>query len=160
MFTFEKRKLLKEKPALSDLRFGKYFTDYMFVMDYEDGRYDPRIIPYEPIRLDPASIVLHYAIETFEGMKAYRKQDEIYLFRPHMNSKRLNKSNSRLCIPIIDEDLFIEAIETLVRVEKEWIPDQVGYSLYIRPFVISTDESLGVKQSNKYKFIFICDCYC
>ena len=88
-------------------------------------------------------------------MKAYRKDDEVYLFRPEMNARRINKSNSRLCIPSIDEDVFIKAIETLLTIEKDWIPNVVGYSLYLRPFVIGVDESLAVKKSRKYKFMII-----
>ena len=152
---FIERSVLKEKPLYSDLRFGKYFTDYMFVMDYENEWKNPRIIPYEPISIDPASIVLQYAVQTFEGMKAYRNDDEIYLFRPEMHAKRLNKSNHRLCIPAIDEDIFIEAVESLVKIEKDWIPDEIGYSLYLRPFIIGIDESLAVKKSRKYQFIIV-----
>ena len=152
---FVERKVLKEKPSLSDLRFGKYTTDYMFMMDYDTEWKNPRIVPYEPISIDPSSMVLHYAIETFEGMKAYRKNDEIYLFRPEMNASRINKSNTRLCIPTIDEDIFIEAIETLLNIEKDWIPNEIGYSLYLRPFVIGLDASLAVKKSRKYRFMII-----
>ena len=152
---FEKRNVLKEKPNLSDLRFGKYMSDYMFVMDYDSEWKNPRIVPYEPISIDPASIVLQYSTQTFEGMKAYRHHDELYLFRPRMNAKRLNRSNSRLCIPMIDEDVFIEAVESLVKIEKDWIPDEIGYSLYLRPFIIGLDESLAVKKSRKYQFIIV-----
>ena len=153
---FIERKVLKEKPSLPDLRFGKYFTDYMFVMDYDTEWKDFRIIPYESMSIDPASIVLHYGIETFEGMKAYRKNDEIYLFRPEMNARRLNKSNIRLCMPSIDKEIFIKAIESLLNIEKDWIPNEIGYSLYLRPFVIAIDESLAVKKSKKYRFVIIC----
>ena len=99
---FVKRDKLKEKPDQSDLGFGKYMTDYMFVMDWtkEDGWVDARIVPHEPISLDPACVTLHYAQETFEGLKAYRtKEGKIQLFRPHMNAKRMIVSNERLCMP-------------------------------------------------------------
>lgn len=152
---FEERKALKEKPKLSDLKFGKYTSDYMFVMDYDSKWKNPRIIPYEPISIDPASMVLHYATQTFEGMKAYRKDDEIYLFRPKMHAKRLNRSNTRLSIPTINEDIFLEVLHEFLKIEKDWIPNTVGYSLYLRPFVIALDPSLGVKKSKKYKFMII-----
>ena len=114
---FEETKNLKEKPAVEGLGFGKYYTDYMFMLDWysDKGFDDPRIIPYAPIPFDPACLVLHYAQETFEGMKAYRGADgKIRLFRPYENIRRMNNSCERLCIPNIPEDLFIEALKTLV----------------------------------------------
>ena len=105
----EKSKVLKEKPDSSTLGFGKYFSDHMFVMDYTEGIgwHDERIVPYGPIPMSPASMVFHYAQETFEGLKAYKNKDgQILLFRPEMNARRLNKSNERLCIPEIPEEMF------------------------------------------------------
>ena len=119
---FVKREQLKEKPDQKNLGFGKYMTDYMFVMDWtkEDGWIDARIVPHEPISLDPACVTLHYAQETFEGMKAYRtKSGKIQLFRPEMNARRMIKSNERLCMPAFPEDMFVEAVKELVKVEKQ-----------------------------------------
>lgn len=155
---FEKREVLKEKPDQNNLGFGKYFTDYMFVMDYEEGKgwFDPRIVPYGPLSLDPACMVLHYGQAIFEGMKAYRAKDgRILLFRPEKNMERVNISNDRLCIPPVDVDFCVSAIMELVRVEEAWIPTAPGTSLYIRPFIIATEAALGVKPSHTYQFIVI-----
>lgn len=155
---FEKRAVLKEKPDQNNLGFGKYFTDYMFVMDYEEGKgwFDPRIVPYGPLSLDPACMVLHYGQAIFEGMKAYRAKDgRILLFRPEKNMQRVNISNDRLCIPQVDVDFCVSAIKELVRVEENWIPTAPGTSLYIRPFIIATEAALGVKPSHTYQFIVI-----
>ena len=148
----------KPKPDQKNLGFGKYFTDHMFLMDYteEKGWYDPRIIPYQPLALDPATSVLHYGQAIFEGMKAYRSLDgRVLLFRPRKNMERINSSNDRLCIPPIDIDFGVEAIKTLIKQDREWIPAVDETSLYIRPFIISTDPFLGVRASNAYKFIII-----
>ncbi len=147
----------KEKPDQNKLGFGRYFTDHMFVMDYSDGAWhDARIEPFHDLVLSPAAMVFHYAQEMFEGMKAYKGDDgKVYLFRPDMNAKRANKSNERLCIPQIPEEDFVQAVEELVRVEKDWIPTDEGTSLYIRPFIIATDAFLGVAPSKTYLFIII-----
>lgn len=148
----------KEKPDPNNLTFGTLFTDHMFVMDYEEGKgwYDPRIVPYGPIELDPSTMVFHYAQETFEGMKAYKTKDgKIQLFRPKKNIERMNISNDRICIPRIDEELMLEAIKAVVDIDNEWIPEAEGTSLYIRPFVIATDPFLGVRPSLTYKFMII-----
>ena len=154
---FEKREVLKEKPDFEHLGFGKYFTDYMFVMNYDDHHWhDARIIPYAPIHMDPASMVLHYAQETFEGLKAYKtSQGEILLFRPEMNARRMMNSNQRLCMPLIPEKDFVEAIEALVRIEKDWIPSKKGTSLYIRPFMFASEAGVGVHASESYQFVII-----
>ena len=134
-------------------------TDYMFVMDWtaEDGWMDARIVPYEPIALDPACVTLHYAQETFEGMKAYRtKEGKIQLFRPEMNAKRMVISNERLCMPAFPVDMFVEAVKELVKVEQEWVPSEPGTSLYIRPFMFATESFLGVHMATSYKFMVIC----
>ena len=123
----ERAKTLKEKPDQSNLGFGKYFTDHMFVYDWdsEKGWHDARIVPYAPIQMDPATMVLHYAQETFEGLKAYRRADgQIQLFRPEMNARRMINSNERLCMATIPEELFIEAVEALVNVERDWVPSE------------------------------------
>ena len=149
----------KAKPVKgSALGFGKIFTDHMFIMNYTEGKgwHDARIVPYSPISLDPSEMVFHYGQEMFEGLKAYRGADgKARLFRPDMNAKRANKSNERLCIPEIPEDVFVEAIKAVVKVDEDWIPEDDGTSLYIRPFVIATDEFLGVAPSKTYLFIII-----
>ena len=155
---FIKRDQLKEKPDETKLGFGKYFTDYMFVMDYdeENGWHDPRVIPYQPLVLEPSCMVFHYGQEMFEGLKAYKADDgRILLFRPDKNIERANRSNRRLCIPEIPEDIFLEALKTVVKVDADWIPTRPGTALYIRPFVIATDPFLGVRPSHTYKFIII-----
>jgi len=155
---FKERKTLKNKPDFDNLGFGNEFTDYMFVMNYEEGKdwFDPRIVPYEKIQLEPSAMVFHYAQADFEGMKAYKSPDgNINLFRPEMNMKRLNISNERLCIPQFDEHLVLNAIEQLVSLEKNWIPDAPNTALYIRPFIIATDPFLGVRPSNTYLLMVI-----
>lgn len=148
----------KEKPDFSNLGFGKVFTDHMLMMDYKQGEgwHTPQIVPYQPITLDPASVVFHYGQTVFEGLKAYLTKDgRILLFRPERNFKRLNQSNDRLCIPHIDEELVLEGLKKLVWIDREWIPNVEGTSLYIRPFIISTQPYLGVSASTQYKFMII-----
>ncbi len=148
----------KQKPDENHLVFGKYFTDHMFEMDWnaEEGWHDARIVPYGPLELSPACTCLHYGQETFEGMKAYRNpHGEIYLFRPMENFKRLNRSNDRICIPQIDEEFALKALTELIKLDKDWVPHKEGTSLYIRPFVIGTEPSLGAHSSTQYKFLII-----
>ena len=150
--------VLKQKPEENSLVFGKYFTDHMFSMDWnkEKGWHDAKIMPYAPLELSPACTCLHYGQETFEGMKAYRNPEgEIYLFRPMENFKRLNNSNDRLCIPKIDEEFALKALTELLKIDKDWVPHKEGTSLYIRPFVIGTEPSLGAHASSEYKFLII-----
>lgn len=140
------------------LVFGTIFTDHMYVMDYTKGKgwHDPRIIPYQPVVLEPSAMVFHYGQEMFEGLKAYKTDDgRTLLFRPDKNIERANNSNRRLMIPEIDPEDFLNAIKTLVKVDEAWIPSKPGTSLYIRPFVIATDPFLGVRPSDTYKFIII-----
>lgn len=155
----ELAKKLKQKPQNeNELGFGSIFTDHMFLMNYDTGEgwHDARIVPYGPLSLDPAAMILHYGQEVFEGLKAYRTRDNrILLFRPQENFKRLNNSNERLCIPKMDEEFLLHALTTLLNVEKDWIPHQEGTSLYIRPFIISTDAKLGVHPAEHYLFIII-----
>ncbi|MCI2035720.1 MAG: branched-chain amino acid aminotransferase [Oscillospiraceae bacterium] len=150
----------KQKPAPDGpLPFGTVFTDHMFVMDYTEGKgwHDPRIVPYAPLQLDPAAIVLHYAQESFEGMKAYRTPGgTIQLFRPEKNAARFKSTHERMCMPIVPENDFVEAVKALVKTEKDWVPAKSGQSLYIRPFCIATEPHLGVKPSATYKFLIIC----
>jgi len=148
----------KQKPDFDHLEFGKNFTDHMFIVDYTEGKgwHDARIIPYQPLTLDPASMVFHYGQTVFEGLKAYlTKENEVLLFRPDMNMKRLNRSNDRLCIPQVDEELALTALKKLINVDREWIPSAEGTSLYIRPFIIATEPYLGVSPSKRYQFIII-----
>jgi len=148
----------KQKPDANKLGFGKYYSDHMFIMDYsvELGWNQPRIIPYQNLSLDPAAKVFHYGQTVFEGLKAYRNSDnQVLLFRPDRNLKRLNQSNARLSIPAIDEAFALEAIKQLVMIDQDWIPEEQGTSLYIRPFIIATESSLGASTSTEYQFIVI-----
>lgn len=149
----------KQKPAdQSKLGFGNYYTDHMFLMNYDEGEgwHDPRIVPYGDLSLDPAAMCLHYGQEVFEGMKAYRAQSgEVLLFRPDKNMARMNKSNERLCIPQIDEEFAVEAIKELVKVDEDWIPTEEGTSLYIRPFIIAIDPHVGVHPAHQLLFVVI-----
>lgn len=155
----EKTTAPKAKPAdESKLGFGKIFTDHMFVMDYEEGKgwYDARIIPYQPIVLEPSAMVFHYGQEMFEGLKAYPADNgKIVMFRPQKNIERANNTNRRLCIPQLDPEDALQALKAIVEMDKDWIPHNPGTSLYIRPFIIATDPFLGVRPSNTYKFIII-----
>ncbi len=149
----------KAKPAKGQaLGFGKIFTDHMFMMNYTEGKgwHDARIEPFHNIELSPACVVFHYGQEMFEGLKAYRGVDgKVRLFRPEMNARRTNASNKRLCIPELPEDMFVEAVRAVVDVDADWIPTDDGTSLYIRPFIIGTDEFLGVAPSKTYLFCVI-----
>ena len=148
----------KEKPAIDQLGFGQFFTDHMFIVDYTEGMgwHDPRIIPYQPLSIDPSAMVFHYGQAVFEGLKAYATVDNgVLLFRPDRNFNRLNQSNERIVIPAIDEELALEALKQLVTLDREWVPTAPGTSLYIRPFIIATEPHLGVHPSNTYKFIII-----
>ena len=149
----------KAKPAPGQkLGFGKIFTDHMFVMNYTEGKgwHDARVVPFQNISLSPAAMVYHYGQEMFEGLKAYKGENgEVYLFRPDMNAKRTNNTNDRLVIPRIPEEDFVQAIKAVVDVDRDWIPTEPGTSLYIRPFIIATDEFLGVAPSKTYLFMVI-----
>ena len=148
----------KEKPEASTLGFGKIFTDHMFIMDYaaDKGWYDARIVPFENLSIHPASTVLHYGSEIFEGLKAYRRADgKVQLFRPMENIRRMNSSADRLCLPLLPEDLAMEALTAFVRMEEAWTPSAPGTSLYLRPFMFGNDESLGVHTVHNAKFIII-----
>lgn len=151
-------KTKKAKPDEKNLSFGKYYTDNMFIMDYTEGVgwHDPRIVPYQPISLDPAAMVFHYAQESFEGMKAYRTADgSVQLFRPDKNAERMQSTHRRICIPEVPVEDFVQAVKALVSVEKEWVPSEPETSLYIRPYTIATEAHLGVKPSSTYMFIII-----
>jgi len=156
--TFKKAQQLKDHPDGSALGFGTIFTDYMFNMDYnlEKGWYNPRIEPYGPIEMDPATMVLHYGQAIFEGLKAYRTDSgDIKLFRPKENLKRFNRSGNRLCMPELDVDFVLEALLELLKIEKDWVPSAPGTSLYIRPTIIATDPYIGLRSSHTYRFFII-----
>ncbi len=138
--------------------FGKYYTDHMVVCEWSeaDGWSEPELKPYGPISLDPATAVFHYGQEIFEGMKAYRQPDGgIGLFRPEANAKRFAKSAARLALPQMPEELFIETIQTLVKTDALWVPNKMGESLYLRPFMFATEVGLGVRPSNRVMYMLI-----
>lgn len=144
---------------LENLKFGRVFTDHMFMMDHVDGAWQrPRIMPFGDMELSPATLVLHYAQTIFEGMKAYRDhRGEVNLFRPQENIARMNRSAARMCMPQVPEDVFLEGLKELVRMDAAWVPEGEDAALYIRPFMFANDEYIGVKPSEGYRFmIFIC----
>lgn len=148
----------KALPDQDKLGFGQYFTDHMFVMDYETGKgwHDPRIVPYDEFTLYPSAMVLHYGQAIFEGMKAFRtQQDEVVVFRTKDYLSRFNRSAEVVCIPHIDTDMVHEGLRKLLEIDKRWVPGKHGTSLYIRPFVIATDPYVGVKVSDTYKLFII-----
>lgn len=146
------------KVDFHNLPFGKICTDHMFEIDYDGTQWvNPRIHPVEKMSIHPMNMALHYGQSIFEGMKASRSKDGTpYLFRPEMHSDRLNASARRMCMPELPEDIFLEAVHTLASIEQEWIPQMEGSALYIRPLMFATDEMVGVKTSDTYKFIIIC----
>ena len=148
----------KVKPEDNVLGFGKYFTDHMAMITWsaEKGWYNARIVPFENLSIHPASTVLHYGAEIFEGLKAYRRADgKVQMFRPMENVKRLNRSAERLCLPTIDEDIAFELLTKFVEVEQEWTPCSKGTSLYLRPFMFGNDEALGVHAVHNAEFVII-----
>ena len=157
-FPIERTGRPKAKPDPNTLKFGAEFADHMFLMEHtkEEGWHDGKVMAYGHICLEPAAAVFHYAQECFEGLKAYKSKDgRVLLFRPGMNAKRLNVSAVRLCMPPVDEELFVEAIKTLVRTDKDWIPEKEGTSLYIRPFIAATEPFLGVRAAEQFMFVII-----
>ena len=149
----------KAKPTdETKLGFGHIFTDHMFIMNYDTGEgwHDARIVPYGTIELSPAAMCLHYGQEIFEGLKAYRTADgSVQLFRPDENFKRMNMSAERMVIPQLNEEDCLRALKELVKLEQDWVPHTDGASLYIRPFIISTDPYVGVRPADHYMFIII-----
>lgn len=148
----------KEKLPNDKLLFGKYFSDHMLEMDWHrsTGWESPRVVPYHKLELDPAASVLHYGLECFEGMKAYKDAEgNPLLFRPDMNLKRLNRSMTRLGFPELDEAEALECLKTFVRTEQDWIPSEEGFSLYLRPTAISTHPFLGVGAADAVKVFVI-----
>lgn len=141
-----------------NLVFGRVFTDHMFVCDFEDGKWQtPKIMPYQPMTIEPSARVFHYGQAVFEGMKAYKDDNgKIFLFRPDQNFKRINKSSARLAIPEFPENYFFEGLETLLKMESDWIKPGLGNSLYIRPFVIATEPAISASPAASYRFMIIC----
>jgi branched-chain amino acid aminotransferase len=139
----------------SSLVFGKSISDHMFVADYQNGAWgDLRIVPYGPMEIYPGNATLHYGQAIFEGMKAYKNgKGEVLVFRAEANAKRLNESATRMCMPTLPENIFIEALRQLLAVDKDWVPQEKGSSLYIRPFMFAMDNYLGVKPSESYRFM-------
>jgi branched-chain amino acid aminotransferase len=148
----------KPRPKDAELGFGGVFTDHMFVMDFQEekGWYDPRVEPYGPFTLDPATAVLHYGQSLFEGLKAFRSRGgKIRLFRPQKHVERLNITARRMCIPALDPDLVLKSWVTVVDVDRDWVPSSVGTSLYIRPTIIASEPFLGVRPAKAYLYFVI-----
>ncbi len=148
----------KPRPQDSELGFGKYTTDHMFLLDYtrSKGWHNARIVPYQDLQLDPTAMVLHYNQEVFEGLKAYHLPDGgIALFRPERNIARMNASARRLVMPELDPELFLQAMKELIRLDRAWLPTLAGTSLYLRPTMIATEPALGVRPANEYLFFIV-----
>jgi branched-chain amino acid aminotransferase len=148
----------KTKPKDSELGFGNVFTDHMFVADFQEekGWYDPRVEPYGLLPLDPAAAVLHYAQAVFDGLKAFRGVDgKVRLFRPQKHVERLNNSAKHMCIPPLDPELALRSLVTLVGMEREWVPQAIGTSLYVRPTIIASEPFLGVRPAKSYIYFVI-----
>src|SRR5882672_2790055 len=148
----------RDKPKDKDLAFGNVFTDHMFVANFEEekGWYDPRVEPYAPFPLDPATAVLHYGQSLFEGLKAFRGRDgKIRLFRPNKHVERLNRTATKMCIPTLDPDLVLKSWTTLVDLDRDWVPSMLGTSLYIRPTIIASEAFLGVRPAKQYLYFVI-----
>ena len=142
-----------------NIGFGKIFTDHMFLANWDGSSWiNPRIVPYAPISLSPATSAIHYGQSIFEGMKSFisKKTGEPLLFRPRENAKRLNRSAERMVMPTVPEDLFMEGLKKLISMDAAWIPKTEGGSLYIRPFMFATDDFIGVKPSEHYIFAIFC----
>ncbi len=156
--TIRKAGTLKPLPDDSDLTFGTIFSDHMFNMDYDlkNGWHNPRVEPYQPIVMDPSTMVLHYGQSIFEGLKAFKTPTgSVQVFRPEENFKRFNRSAHKLCIPPLDEAFALKAMMELLKVDQRWVPSTPGTSLYIRPTIIAMDPFVGVRASHTYRFFII-----
>ncbi|OWW25164.1 branched chain amino acid aminotransferase [Zobellia sp. OII3] len=144
-----------EEVDFNNLAFGSVFTDHMLVCDYKDGAWEtPKVIPYQPISLDPSAKIFHYGQSIFEGMKAYKDDNnKTWLFRPLENFKRLNISAKRMAIPELPEEFFMEGLKTLLAVDNQWIPQTEGSSMYIRPFIFASGNGFHASPADAYKFI-------
>lgn len=147
-----------DKVDFDNIQFGKVYADHMFMADYSNGKWGNfKITPYEHLSLSPANSALHYGQSVFEGMKAYRNVNgEAVLFRPDANLKRLNRSADRMCIPQVPENIFMDGLRALVKLDEKWIPNKPNTALYIRPYIFATDEYIGIRPSDSYKFIIFC----
>ncbi len=143
--------------SLENIPFGRVFTDHMLVADYSNGVWkNVEIKPYEPMSMDPSLAALHYGQSIFEGIKAYRNEEgQAAIFRPYENFKRFNISATRMQMPTVPEEIFIDGMRELISLDRNWIPTLPDHSLYIRPFMFATDAVLGVKPSDSYKFMII-----
>jgi len=141
----------------NNLEFGKYISDHMVVADFKDGKWhEPTIVPFGDMLMSPAMLSLHYGQAIFEGMKAFwTESGDINIFRPHKHHARMNKSLDRMCMPQVSEEMFIQSLQTLIELDKEWIPKSEGSSLYVRPFMFAFESRLGVKVADHFKFIII-----
>lgn len=155
--TFEKTAAPRARTAESQLGFGRYFSDHMFLAEYEARAWHhPRIVPYGPLAMEPGASVFHYGQAMFEGMKAFRAANGgIHLFRPEFHARRMSEGADRLCMPAVPPDFFLRAVEELVRTDESWIPRERGSALYLRPTLIGTESFLGVRPSEKYLFFII-----
>ena len=142
---------------LENIQFGKIYSDHMFMADYANGQWnDLRIVPYGNLSISPANTTLHYAQSIFEGLKAYRAGNgDVLVFRPEANARRLNKSAVRMCIPEIPEEMFMNAMTELIRLDRQWVPNKPGTSLYIRPVVFGMDPYVGIRPSSNFLFLII-----
>lgn len=142
---------------LENAPFGRIFTDHMLEVDYEDGEWKTvEIKPYQPMSIAPSCAALHYGQAIFEGIKAYKNEEgEAFIFRPEKNFKRFNISAKRMEMPELPEEIFMGGMKQLVKLDEDWIPNKPNHSLYIRPFMFSSEEAIGVKPSTKYKFLII-----
>jgi branched-chain amino acid aminotransferase len=148
----------QREAILADPGFGRYFTDHMVRIRWTEGRgwHDAELVPYGPIEMDPATNALHYGQAIFEGLKAYRRADgSIATFRPYENARRFQRSGARLAMPALPEELFVASIEALVQADAAWVPDDIEKSLYLRPFMFSTEVGLGVRPANEYVYLLI-----
>jgi branched-chain amino acid aminotransferase len=149
----------KSRPKDAELVFGRTFTDHMAIVDYDADRggwFDPRVVPYGPLTLDPAAAVLHYGQELFDGLKAFRGVDgQVRVFRLDRHAKRMNAGAPRLCMPSVPEEIFRESVLALVRADRDWVPASSGTSLYIRPTLVATEPFLGVRPSKRYIYYVI-----
>jgi branched-chain amino acid aminotransferase len=143
--------------SLENIPFGKYFTDHMLEADYIDGEWkNVEIKPYQHLNIAPSLAVLHYGQAIFEGIKAYKSDDDgVQIFRPYDNFKRFNQSAERMQMPVVPEEIFMNGMKQLIEIDRDWVPSMEDHSLYIRPFMFSTDEMIGVRPSDEYKFMII-----
>ncbi len=141
----------------NNIQFGKIYSDHMLIADYENGTWStPQIVPYENISMSPATTFIHYGQALFEGIKAYKNNDNaVSIFRPIENWKRFNISAARMAMPDVPQELFMEGMRQLIELDKSWVPNTHGCSLYIRPFMFATDEFIGVKPAEKFRFMII-----